>query len=76
MGKLYPELDATEVRAEFLDEVLQTRANDTVEADEEEDQEDALDDEASSQEALTIEALANETSILQPPPTQCRFWSL
>lgn len=44
--QLYPQLEAAELRAEFLKKMSQTPTEDTVEADEEMDQEDALEDEA------------------------------
>lgn len=60
--ELYPELNSTELRVEFLDEVPQTLDEDTVMANEKVDQEDAFEEEILGQETSSTEALTTEAS--------------
>lgn len=67
MGELYLKFDATKLRIEFLEEVPQT-TTDTVETNAKMDQEDTLENEASSQEVSTVETPTTKASDPQPPP--------
>lgn len=68
MGELYLKFDATKLRIEFLEEVPQTPTEDIVETNAEMDQEDTLENEASSQEVSTVETPTTKASDPQPPP--------
>lgn len=67
--KHYPELNATKLMEEVFQDMPQTPADDMVKAEAEVDQEDALEDIASSQEVPAIEAHAIEASDSLPPST-------